>query len=445
MKFIFADSLDMVDPNYDFVADRHAMGRKPYWDDRYPHELLSPVPYDGVLVSRGIVGDHRFKGKYSSAQSMRFARVGARVFLRLDTRDHEKKLLFGDCGAFSYAHLDKPPYSPDEMAGFYEDGQFTHGMSVDHVIFEFNKSLEGAQAGTVESRRRYDITLANAELFLKASQRIGKHFTPIGVVQGWSPDSMANAAEQLERMGYGYIALGGMVPLNVPSIHACIRAVKARISPTLRVHLLGFAKADHIHEFAGYGIESFDTTSPLIRAFKDDRCNYYVMRTDGTLDYYTAIRIPQALENRKLMRAAKTGRLNQEELLRLESNALSLVRLYDQGRASLDAATDAVVLYNAVFAGDESGVACSSERVTAIRVGVRRTLADAPWKECACNVCRKSSIEVAIFRTSNRNKRRGFHNLGVFYEHVQRMLDARHKKEVHADLSRRSRAAEFAT
>ena len=29
MKFIFADSLDFVDPRYDFINDRNAPGRKP--------------------------------------------------------------------------------------------------------------------------------------------------------------------------------------------------------------------------------------------------------------------------------------------------------------------------------------------------------------------------------------------------------------------------------
>jgi hypothetical protein len=33
-------------------------------------------------------------------------------------------------------------------------------------------------------------------------------------------------------------------------------------------------------------------------------------------------------------------------------------------------------------------------------------------------------VEVIIFRSSNRNKRRGFHNLAVYHEHVQRNLSA---------------------
>ena len=84
MKFIYADSLDVVDPGYDFIRDRNGEGRKPYWDDLYPHEILGAAPYDGILVSRGIVGGSKVTGKYSEAQSMRFRRVGARAFLTLD-------------------------------------------------------------------------------------------------------------------------------------------------------------------------------------------------------------------------------------------------------------------------------------------------------------------------------------------------------------------------
>ena len=76
MKFIFADSLDHVDPGYDFLRDRYSEGRTPYWDDAYPHEIMGYAPYKGMLVSRGIVGGAAVGGKYTEAQSMRFRRVG---------------------------------------------------------------------------------------------------------------------------------------------------------------------------------------------------------------------------------------------------------------------------------------------------------------------------------------------------------------------------------
>ena len=44
----------------------------------------------------------------------------------------------------------------------------------------------------------------------------------------------------------------------------------------------------------------------------------------------------------------------------------------------------------------------------------RQVLAAAPWKRCECAVCRDVGIQVNIFRGTERNKRRGFHNLHVF-------------------------------
>ncbi|MEJ1939225.1 hypothetical protein WDZ92_54195, partial [Nostoc sp. NIES-2111] len=130
MKFIYADSLDYIDPLYDFEADRSSGQRRPYWDDQYPHEFLDPLPYHGVLVSRAIVGDGPVGGgKYTAAQAQRFRREGARAFLRLDAPKYENMLVFGDCGAFAYHKADVPPYTPEDMLAFYDDAGFTHGCS----------------------------------------------------------------------------------------------------------------------------------------------------------------------------------------------------------------------------------------------------------------------------------------------------------------------------
>jgi len=147
MKFIFSDSLDMVDPGFDFIEDRHAPNRRPYWDDAYPHELFQKPPYDGMLISKATVGDHRIKGKYTESQAMRFYRVGAREFLRLTESKHDAMPIFGDCGAFSYAQDETPPYTPDEIVEFYNSCGFTHGCSVDHIIFDFNENVNGLADG----------------------------------------------------------------------------------------------------------------------------------------------------------------------------------------------------------------------------------------------------------------------------------------------------------
>jgi len=422
MKFIYADSIDQVDPHYDFVRDRHGVGRKAYWTDQYAHEYFTPPPYDGVLVSRGIVGDHLRKGKYSDAHAIRFRREGAREFLRLNTPGLSNMPIFGDCGAFTYVKEKRPPYSAENMAEFYADGKFTHGCSVDHIIFGYRADVTGLEGSTDDERERFDITLANAKDFLVATKSI-PNFTPMGAVQGWSPDSMAIAAQRLEKMGYDYLAIGGMVPVSVDGIKLALTAIREKIKRKTRLHILGFAKADRIREFKGFGIESFDSTSPMYQAFMDAKSNYYVRNGAGGLDYYTAVRVPLATEDRALKVAASEGRIRQETLATLERTALGALREFDAGKLKLESSVERVMGYQKVYQEIKSKTPQAA--IKAIReteVSVRRTLEASPWKACACKVCRTAGVDVIIFRSSNRNKRRGFHNLTTYFDHLSQAL-----------------------
>lgn len=442
MKFIFADSLDYVDPAFDFVADRSPAERQPYWDDAFPHEILGYAPYDGVLVSRGIIGDHRVKGKYTSSQARRFHLVGARKFLRLDTPAFAKLDIFGDCGAFTYVQEARPPYAPGEMAEFYDECGFTHGASVDHIIFDFDPAAIGMAGGSDDAKGRFDITLENAEGFLRETKAIDASFTPMGVVQGWSPGSMAEAARRLVAMGYDYLAIGGMVPLKSPEIKLCLAAIRDAIPQATRMHILGFAKADDIDSFHGFDISSFDTTSPLIRAFKDAKDNYYLPGDGIGLRYFTSIRVPQAIENPKLQRAVKKGLFRAEDLVRLESLALGSLRAFDRGEADLEETLHNVLVYSAPLVEEKPYENCgSSVSLARLEQRYRRTLAERPWKQCGCKICADAAIDVIIFRGSNRNKRRGIHNLAIYHDHIER-LDLKRAVKRPDDLSRRLCAAE---
>ncbi len=181
-----------------------------------------------AIVGGGPVGG----GKDTPPQAQRFRREGARAFLRLDSPCFVHMPIFGDCGAFAYHREEIPPYTPEDTVAFYEDAGFTHGCSVDHIIFGFDDNLtSGLAGGSPEAHRRFEITLANAEAFLVAAQRLSNQFTPLGVIQGWSPGSMAEAARRLCQMGYRYLAVGGTVPLKTPQIKACLLAVRDAISP----------------------------------------------------------------------------------------------------------------------------------------------------------------------------------------------------------------------
>lgn len=428
MKFLFADCLDYVDPNYDFESDSSPENRKPYWDDQFPHEIMGKAPYDGILVSRAIVGDHLFKGKYTESQAMRFRRIGARNFLRFNRPEDKDKWLFGDSGAFQYVNLPEPPYTPTDMAEFYFDGGFTHGCSVDHIIFQFDSKLSGLDLPedpeVAEScKNRFEITLSNAEAFLRESRQICEDFTPMGVVQGWSPGSMADAANNLVKMGYDYLAIGGLVPLKAEEIHKALTAIFDKIgySPAVKIHLLGFEKANLLDQFIGkYPITSIDSSAPLTKAFKDDKKNYYLNNDKGGIDFFTSIRIPQAIDNLALKRAVQSGLFKQEEIIKLEQDALNSLRQYNKRQITLDDALDKILDYSKTF------LIAKKTKPERLQIALdkleeeyRRTLTARPWDICKCPICKSCSVEVIIFRASNRNKRRGIHNLKQFHDHLK--------------------------
>lgn len=417
MKFIFADSLDFIDPDYDFIEDVNGANRRLHEDDEFPHEYLRAAPYDGILVSRATVGNYLRNGKYTPAQAMRFSREGARAFYRYPASKFPSSIIMGDCGAFSYRDAAHPPYSVPDTLEFYQDGRFTHGCSVDHVIFEFGMSKRPPSARV---RDRYELTLENARAFIKGAKSLSR-FTPLGVVQGWSPASMAEAARNLCRMGYNYLAVGGMVPLRTPLIAKSLEAIRDAIPTGVKLHVLGFGKVDELGVLRRFGVASFDTTSPLKRAFLDAKKNYWTVSADGELAFYTAVRIPQAKSNDRLKRILRTGRIDEDRLIALEAEALEAVHMYALGRCSAGEAVDRVLDYDryALWSSrlTEQG---NERRVRSLRASYVHTLESRVWETCPCRVCKESGVHAIIFRSSNRNKRRGMHNLQVFYRKLRR-------------------------
>src|SRR5437868_15353838 len=86
MKFLYSDTQDYVDPGYDFLNDRSSPRRERYWSDVYAHELMQPVPSDGLLVAMSAVrqaaGVASSKVRYSTRAEPRMLRDGVRTFLR---------------------------------------------------------------------------------------------------------------------------------------------------------------------------------------------------------------------------------------------------------------------------------------------------------------------------------------------------------------------------
>jgi hypothetical protein len=407
MRFFFPDSQDQVDPGFEFITEERDPLRVRQRDDLYAHEVLDPPPFHGLLVSKSIVDGYSdgSAGKYTGAQRRRLYREGARQFFRLDHARGPLRIM-GDCGAFSYVKETYPPYSVDDVIDFYDGCGFDYGIAVDHVIFQYEPQASRDDVRATEWVRRQDITLTLANDFRKRCKVRRVCFQPLGVAQGWSPQSYAAAVAELQRIGYRRIALGGMVQLKTREILDCLRAVDDKRRSDTQLHLLGISRCDDIPTFAKHGVTSFDSTSPFRQAFKDDRDNYY---TFGST--YVALRVPQVEGNFKLRKRIASGEVDQRKAITLERSALRSLRDYEAGTASLDDTLSALQNYSQVWDGkiDRS-------------VAYRRTLQDRPWRECTCALCQTLGIEIAVFRGAERNKRRGFHNLHVFRNRLRAQL-----------------------
>lgn len=403
MRYFYADSLDLVDPTFDFRTEESSPTRVPQRDDLYAHELYRPDrAYDGILVSKFLLDGRSSQGRYSQAQRQRFFREGAQRFLRFPESgdfNPEQYPILGDCGAFNYHEEEVPPFSVDEVIEFYEQCGFTHGIAVDHMILAYDNRYDGALMPVPPVfRQRADLTLTLAAEFL-AKTKAGKHrFQPIGVAQGWSPRSYQDAVTGLLKIGFDYIALGGMVPLKTHEIDEVLAAVRDVTQGKVRLHLLGITRLESYDAFVKSGVTSLDSTSPLRQGVKEGI--YYA---DG--GPYLTVRIPQTDVNPRLLSRIRSGGVDQEQLCRMERRCLEVVAAYGRREGDADEVLRQLTTYESLFEGKSKW----SE--------VRRTLVDRPWEKCPCAVCVSIGIDVVVFRGANRNRRRGFHNL--WYTHRQ--------------------------
>ncbi len=396
LRYYIPDWDDRVDPGFNFLTDEHTPDRNPYRDDRYAHELYSVPPYDGVLLSRAVIdGNQRKHSEIEDAGSVH-------RYLRLPHDSNHDVL--GDCGAFTYWQEHDPPYQTDAMLDYYQSLGFDLGVSIDHLIFA---ELES------EKERRWNITVENAEQFLIQHTLGGyeKAFRPIGVAQGWDPPSYRRGAEALMKMGYTYIAIGGLVRSPTEEVIRVLMAVQEVLRPHTEVHLFGVNRPEHMHTFARLGVTSFDSASRLRRAWMDNRQNYFL-----GAQAYMAIRIPEA------EKLAKTLGLDATKTKRLEQAALDALRLYDRDEIEVDEANRVVIEYATV----------SGKLTTRVQAEYLRTLSDRPWRRCPCEICTQVGIEVIIFRGNNRNRRRGFHNTWQLYKQI---LDNRENPTPYVDIT----------
>jgi hypothetical protein len=388
LRYFIPEWDDLVDPDYDFLNDDHSGGRGNWSNEVYAHQMYPEPNYDGILMSRAVA-------EKSKKKKERINAMGVHRFLRVP----REFPIMGDCGAFDYIMEETPPYSTEDVLDYYTRLDFDMGVSVDHLIVTATED---------QKQFRYDLTIHNAEDFLKQHRAAGLKWEPIGSVQGWDPKSYAEAARQYVAMGYKRIALGGLVRSSTKDILRYLAEVQKAIPAGIDVHLFGLARLAVIKDFARLGVSSVDSASPLRQAWLGAKDNYWTLSGQ----HYRAIRIPEAGKSFRAKRMVSEGRASAEFVEKTDKRCIATLRAYDTGSVGVEEVLDAI---------DEYDHLITPER-RATRDEFRLVLEAKPWKTCPCSICQKDGVEVIIFRGNNRNRRRGFHNTFVFYQMLQRAL-----------------------
>ena len=321
IKYFIPDWDDRVDPDYDFISDEHAGGRGDYSNEAYAHQLYTHqldedppadpsdplqaprLNYDGLLVSRVIIDKSKAKRKLIYEH-------GVHRHLRVPSETP----VLGDCGAFGYVKEKEPPFSTADLLDYYQALDFTYGVSADHLILSPDAD---------DRDFRYELTIANAVDFLREHEKRAYAWTPIGAVQGWSPESYARAAKALANEGYSYLGLGGLVRSQTKAVLQVVEAVR-RAVPDVRLHLFGVARLGAIGHLKRMELTSFDSASPLRRAWGNAYGNYWTLGGER----YAAVRVPVAGRSHTAIKAVKEGRATYQALTELEGAALDALRQY---------------------------------------------------------------------------------------------------------------------
>ncbi|MFC1746017.1 tRNA-guanine transglycosylase DpdA [Candidatus Riflebacteria bacterium] len=410
MKFFFPDSSDLIDPGFNFESENRDESRIRQRTDKYAHEIFSPPPYDGILVSKTIVeGIDGKTGKFSMAQKQRILREGAQEFYRTKNTKLET---MGDCGAISYIKKKKPPFSVDEVIEFYLNCRFDFAISPDHIITNFTPHWDAIKESSIpiQIRERQEITIELAEEFFQKSIKKKANYIPIGVAQGWSPNSYAKSVMALQKIGFKYIALGGLISLTTRGIISCLKNIYRILAPDVNLHLLGISRFNDVNEFSKFGVTSLDSTSPFRQSFKGGK-NYHT--PSGK---YIAIRVPQIQGNALLAKQIQAGLVEQDMAVKREELCLRSLREFDAKNITLENVLSTISEYERIhFPNIKRNVA------------YQKVLKARPWEKCPCPICQKLKINVVIMRGIDRNKSRGFHNLFVFSQELKKKIQTKTK------------------
>jgi hypothetical protein len=345
-----------------------------YYYPGYPHlcgqkrpieqifdEADQPCPLSGYLVS------FAFRKSFYSLWKHDMEKARAHY-------DNYGLKILADSGAFSFIDEPIPPVSVLDVIDFQNHIDADLGVSLDHIIPDYDSGYDYFFGGIQKPpmfKERMDITLENGSAYLEECTSQGVRFTPIGAIQGWSPESYLECLKSFQKMGYKRVALGGVANLRSTSLLEILSALKPHIGDT-QLHLLGIVQPSVLRGAGMKQITSVDGMGPHRNSIANYGKGY---RCRGT--YWQVI---------PPLDPKKTERLDVTSLTFEEVNECLVENPYIVSqRVTRD------------------------QREEALALSLRERI----WEECPCAVCRELGWKV-LQTSPHTSMMRAFHNIFAF-------------------------------
>jgi len=412
------------------------------------YEFFKEPLCDGLLVSRTLVQDiatiftdedNRYK---ISDRANPTGYPTIQDYARIRGRRVGDNITFADPGTWSYANKFELPdflYNVDELIRYYDTLGFDLAGSVDWpivdrvAVYENGKKVLKDLDDKIKEERR-QITIENAESFIKECRRRKRlNFVPFGTIQGYSLETYRDSLRRLLKLGYDYIAIGGLPSYSEAKVLELLPMIKDEIrrSDTKPgIHLYGrFPSPNAVSAFVNAGVTSFDNNTSFMAAAGKSLMTFFDPEFkesgDGVMavDVCYGIKIPgrRSLILNRLRRIDKEGDVY-EEVVELCDKTFERFVAYSNNPSPLNER-----IFMSYYAKMNVALNVARRRphtpnvmkmtTNTGRIAVQKRA----WLRCQCTSCKELKAHILLTR-GNRIGHTFAHNTHVQYTRFQKEM-----------------------
>jgi hypothetical protein len=380
------------------------------------YEFFDEDTLDGILVSRTLLETNNKTRKGEDGNYSIFNRYGRyRTIVDYARTKNTNLISFADPGTWSYVNSFVLPdylYDTDDLIDYYNMLQYDLAGSVDWPIVD--KICQVTKGSRVfidltqevkETRRNLTIELAE-DFFKKCNKHTNLQFVPFGTAQGYTPATYRDSIRRIIRLGYQYIAVGGLPPMSEKGVIELLPMIYEEVQksdhPEVGIHLYGrYPGPKYIPIYLKYGVTSFDNNSPHIYTARAS-CSYLspVFKTAGSSPQNPClgIKIPPA-NGPMLMRIRRNSPETYNEVKDLCEATFKLFVKYSETKSKSVMKTflNSFEIMNERL-NDQRVRPRSQKALTRDLDQCEQTLELNLWEDCMCTACRMAEDHIFLGR-----------------------------------------------